>query len=273
MRFVRFRSGDGPPRWGIAQPAAVIEIEGDVFGRYGATDRIHALDAIELLAPAEPSKIVALGTNYADHAHELGRPLPVEPKIFLKAPSALIGPGAAIELPPVEGAVEHEAELALVIGRRARHLDPLHALEHVLGYTCFNDVTARRLQAVDGVFARAKGFDTFAPCGPWLETDLHPAELWLECRVNGELRQRERTAEMIFAVPEALAFISSIMTLLPGDLVAMGTPAGVGPLEPGDEVEVRIHGIGRLRNPVLAAAPATAEPKTPGGAQPKGEQP
>lgn len=273
MRFVRFRSGDGPPRWGIAQPAAVIEIEGDVFGRYGATDRIHPLDAVELLAPAEPSKIVALGTNYADHARELSRPLPAEPKIFLKAPSALIGPGAAIELPPVEGAVEHEAELALVIGRRARHLDPLRALEHVLGYTCFNDVTARRLQAVDGVFARAKGFDTFAPCGPWLETDVHPAELRLEGRVNGELRQRARTADMIFAVPEALAFISSIMTLLPGDLVAMGTPAGVGPLEPGDEVEVRIDGIGRLRNPVVAAPPPAAAAGLAGGPQTKGDQP
>jgi 2-keto-4-pentenoate hydratase/2-oxohepta-3-ene-1,7-dioic acid hydratase in catechol pathway len=251
VRFVRFAPPGGPARWAIAEAEALVEIEGDVFARYGATSRIWSLDEVELLAPVAPSKIVCLGTNFADHAAEMGKPLPAEPKIFLKAPSALLGPGRPIELPQVEGSIEHEAELGVVIGKRARHLTPDQALGCVFGYTCFNDVTARRLQAVDGVFARAKGFDTFAPCGPWIQTDLDWRELVIEGLVNGRQRQHAPAGSMIFSVPVALAFISRIMTLLPGDLVAMGTPEGVGPLQPGDEVEVRIAGIGSLVNPVI----------------------
>ena len=239
-------------RWGIAEDRAVVELEGDVFSEYGATNRIHAHDEIRLLAPVAPSKIVALGTNFAAHAEEMGRELPSEPKIFLKAPSALVGSDEPIVLPAVEGPVEHEAELAVVVGRTARRVAPGDALAHVFGYTCFNDVTARRLQAIDGVFARAKGFDTFAPCGPWIETETHWEGLTVEGLVNGDLRQRAPATSMVFPVPEALAFISSVMTLLPGDLIAMGTPEGVGPLTPGDEVEVRIDGVGSLVNPVEA---------------------
>lgn len=252
MRFVRFTTPSGDIRWGIAEAQAVVELEGDVFSDYGATSRIDPLEEIRLLAPVVPSKIVALGTNFVAHAHEMGRDLPSVPKIFLKAPSALIGPGAPIVLPEVEGPVEHEAELAVVIGRRARRVSPEQALDHVLGYTCLNDVTARRLQAIDGVFARAKGFDTFAPCGPWIETEVHWASLVVECWVNGQLRQRAPMAEAIFGVPAALAFISGIMTLMPGDVISMGTPEGVGPLLAGDRVEVRIEGVGSLENPVEA---------------------
>ena len=252
MRFVRFALNDGSIRWGIAEAEAVVEIEGDVCGRYGATDRIHDLRQVRLLAPVAPSKIVALGTNFKAHATEMGKALPAEPKIFLKAPSALIGPGAAIELPQVEGPVEHEAELAVVISRRARHVSEQTALEYVLGYTCFNDVTARRLQAIDGVFARAKGFDTFAPCGPWVQTDMLWQDLVVEALVNGDLRQRGPLSDAIFGVPAAIAFISRVMTLEPGDVIAMGTPEGVGPLEPGDTVEIRIEGLGSLENPVVA---------------------
>jgi len=254
LRFVRFATPAGERRWGIAEAQAVVELEGDIFADYGATSRIHPLDEIRLLAPVTPSKIVALGTNFVDHAREMGRELPREPKIFLKAPSALVGPGAPIVLPEVEGPIEHEAELAVVIGRRARRVPPERALEHVFGYTCFNDVTARRLQAIDGVFARAKGFDTFAPCGPWIETEIHWERLVVEGWVNGRLRQRAPMGEAVFSVPAALAFISKVMTLMPGDLVSMGTPEGVGPLAAGDEVEVRIEGIGSLVNPVEAEA-------------------
>lgn len=250
MRIVRFSTKAGDIHWGIAEARAVVEVEGDVFGDYGATSRIHPLEDIRLLAPVAPSKIVALGTNFVAHAHEMGRELPAEPKIFLKAPSALIGTGAPIVLPEVEGPVEHEAELAVVIGRTARRVAPERALDHVFGYTCLNDVTARRLQAIDGVFARAKGFDTFAPCGPWIETDAHWEPLVVEGWVNGQLRQRAPLTDTIFPVPVALSFISNIMTLLPGDVISMGTPEGVGPLAAGDEVEVRIEGVGSLVNPV-----------------------
>ena len=200
--------------------------------------------------PDRPSKIIGIGSNYRKHAAEMGRELPAVPKIFLIAPSALIGPGQAIEIPPGTDRVDHEAELCVVIGRRAKSVSVEDALSYVRGYTCANDVTARDLQRKDKVFARAKGFDTFCPVGPRVVEGLDPSDLRVTCRVDGELRQDGRTSDMVFAVPEIIAFVSDVMTLEPGDLICTGTPAGVGRLEPGQTVEVEIEGIGVLSNPV-----------------------
>jgi 2-keto-4-pentenoate hydratase/2-oxohepta-3-ene-1,7-dioic acid hydratase in catechol pathway len=212
------------------------------------------LSAVRLLPPCRPTKIVAVGVNYRAHAAEFGKAVPAEPLLFLKPPSALLGPGQAIVLPRMSELVHHEAELAAVIGRRLRSASPEEARAAVLGYTCLNDVTARDLQRQDGQFTRAKGFDTFAPVGPWIETELDPRDLRLWCRVNGEVRQDGRTSDMVWDVPALLSFISRIMTLWPGDVVTTGTPPGVGPLVPGDRVEVEIEGIGVLANPCVAEA-------------------
>lgn len=197
-----------------------------------------------------PSKIIGIGSNYRRHAEEMGKPIPAVPKIFLVAPTALIGPGQAIEIPPGTERVDHEAELGVVIGRRACRVSVADALSHVRGYTCVNDVTARDFQRADKVFGRAKGFDTFCPAGPRIVEDLDPSDLRVRCRVDGELRQDGRTSDMIFDVPTLVSFVSHVMTLLPGDLICTGTPSGVGPLEPGQVVEVEVEGIGVLSNPV-----------------------
>jgi 2-keto-4-pentenoate hydratase/2-oxohepta-3-ene-1,7-dioic acid hydratase in catechol pathway len=197
-----------------------------------------------------PSKIVCVGRNYAEHAKELGNAVPERPLLFFKPPSALIGPGEAILLPAASARVEHEAEIGVVIGRRLRHASAAKAEAGIGGFTCVNDVTARDLQKVDGQWARAKGFDTFCPAGPAVVKGLDWRTLEVIGRVNGVERQRGNTAQMIFSIPDLLSYISAIMTLEPGDLVATGTPAGVGPLSPGDVVEVEIPGIGVLSNPV-----------------------
>jgi 2-keto-4-pentenoate hydratase/2-oxohepta-3-ene-1,7-dioic acid hydratase in catechol pathway len=200
-----------------------------------------------------PSKIVCVGRNYVEHAAEHGVDVPERPLLFLKAPSALVGPGEAVILPAASQQVEHEAEVALVIGRRGRHIAEAGAWEHVLGVTCANDVTARDLQRADGQWTRGKGFDTFCPLGPWIVTNLGEAEaadLEISCRVNGEPRQRARSSQMVFSPSFLVAYISGIMTLEPGDLILTGTPSGVSRLHPGDEVEVVIAGVGRLSNPV-----------------------
>ena len=196
------------------------------------------------------SKIIGIGSNYRRHAEEMNKPIPAVPKIFLVAPSALIGPGDAIEIPPGTDRVDHEAELGVVIGRRAKCVSVGDALGYVRGYTCVNDVTARDLQRADKVFGRAKGFDTFCPAGPRIVGDLDPADLRVTCRVDGELRQDGRTSDMVFDVPTLVSFISHVMTLFPGDLICTGTPSGVGPLSPGQVVEVEVEGIGVLSNPV-----------------------
>lgn len=198
------------------------------------------------------TKIIGIGSNYRDHAAEMGKPVPVVPKLFLKAPSALLAPGSAIEIPPATQRVDHEAELGVVIGRRCRRVSAADALDFVAGYMCVNDVTARDFQREDGVFARAKGFDSFCPVGPRLVSGLDPSALGVVCRVNGVVRQNGSTRDMVFPVAALIAFVSSVMTLEPGDLIATGTPAGVGPLLPGDVVEVEVEGIGVLRNPVVA---------------------
>ena len=196
-------------------------------------------------------KIVAIGSNYRDHAAEMGKPVPAIPKIFLKAPSAIIYDGEPIVIPPRTTRVDHEAELAVVIGRRCTRVSAAVALDYVAGYTICNDVTARDFQKEDGVFARAKGFDSFCPLGPALVNELDPSNLGIRCFVNGVVRQASSTIQMVFDVPTLIAFVSDIMTLMPGDVISTGTPAGVGQLHAGDVVTVEIDGIGRLTNPVV----------------------
>lgn len=205
-----------------------------------------------LTVPVRPSKILCVGRNYAEHAAELGHDVPAEPLIFMKPPSSLIGSGSAIVLPAISERVDFEGELAVVIGRRCRNVSEADAMGVIGGYTILNDVTARDLQKKDGQWARAKGFDTFAPCGPRLVTDLDPSDLEIKTLVNGELRQHGRTSQFIFSIPCVIAFISRAMTLEEGDLISTGTPSGVGPLKPGDTVEVWVEGIGSLINPVRA---------------------
>jgi 2-keto-4-pentenoate hydratase/2-oxohepta-3-ene-1,7-dioic acid hydratase in catechol pathway len=233
---------------------SVIEISGQPWGQWTRSSHSSRLADVRLLAPVEPSKIVCVGRNYAAHAAELGNEVPKEPLIFLKPSSSIIGPEEPIVLTKFSQQVEHEGELALVIGRRCLHLrDSDDALSYLLGYTCLNDVTARDIQKSDVQFSRAKSFDTFCPVGPHIETDLDPSTLHVETRVNGALRQSGKTSLMIYPVAFVIRWISRMMTLLPGDVIATGTPAGVGPLVAGDIVEVVISGVGVLRNPVHPA--------------------
>ncbi len=209
---------------------------------------------IEITEEFRPSKIVCVGRNYAAHAKELGNEVPAEPLLFLKAPSSLVLPGGDIVLPPQSERVEHEGELAVVIGKKAKNLSGSDDWkEYVRGYTCLNDVTARDLQRKDGQFTRAKSFDTFCPIGPWIETELETDDLRVVTRVNGEVRQDGRTSDMVFPVGFLIRYVSQMMTLMPGDVIATGTPEGVGPLLPGNVCEVEIEGIGVLRNAVTEA--------------------
>jgi len=217
-------------------------------------ERIGKIKDFKLLAPVVPQKIIAVGLNYKDHAEELNLPIPKEPIIFLKPPSAVIGPGEPIILPAQSNRVDYEAELAVVIKKRAKNIKPEQAKEYILGYTCFNDVTARDLQAKDGQWSRAKSFDTFAPLGPWIETELEPGNLKIQALLNGKVVQDSSTSNLIFSVPELVSFISQIMSLFPGDVIATGTPSGIGPLSAGDEIIIRIQGIGELRNSVQSLA-------------------
>jgi 2-keto-4-pentenoate hydratase/2-oxohepta-3-ene-1,7-dioic acid hydratase in catechol pathway len=231
----------------------VLPLRGTFFEDPVPTGEEVPLDAVRLLAPVLPSKIVAVGRNYADHAEELGNPMPEEPMLFLKPSTSVIGPGDDIPYPGQSTRVDHEAELAVVVGRLARRLSVEEVGKFVLGYTCANDVTARDLQDRDGQWTRAKGFDGFCPLGPWVETELNPLDLAVECRVNGDTRQAGRTSQIAFGPAELIEFVSHVMTLLPGDVVLTGTPAGVGPLQVGDRVEVEVEGIGVLRNGVVAS--------------------
>jgi 2-keto-4-pentenoate hydratase/2-oxohepta-3-ene-1,7-dioic acid hydratase in catechol pathway len=254
MKFCRFIApGADSPAYGIAEGSSLLELLGTPWGKWTKAARSYRAAGCQLLAPVEPSKIVCVGRNYAAHAAELGNEMPKEPLIFLKPPSSVIGPDQAIEIPLYSKRVEHEGELGVVIGKRcARLKDSDDALSYVLGYTCVNDVTARDLQKADVQFTRGKGFDTFCPVGPHIETDLEPKNVFVETRVNGELRQSGKTSLMAFPVDYLVRWISRMMTLMPGDLIATGTPAGVGPLLAGDTVEVSVTGIGVLRNAVQA---------------------
>jgi len=250
MQIVRFKAG-GKTRYGALERGAVVEYTGTPFALFRRGRRRYPLTQTVLLAPVVPSKIVAVGLNYRDHAKEMHLPLPDEPRIFLKPTTAIVGPDDPIVYPPQSRRVDHEAELAVVMKRRCRNVPAERAREYVLGYTCLNDVTARDLQQRDGMPSRAKAFDTFCPIGPCIATDIDPNAVTIEAWVNGGLRQSSSTKELIFPVEEIVARVSEVMTLLPGDVIATGTPPGVGPLEPGDRVEVRIEGIGSLRNTVV----------------------
>ncbi len=249
MRLVRFRHGDRIAT-GVVAGNEVRVLAGTFFENPVPTGEDVPLPAVKLLAPVLPSKVVAVGKNYADHAAEMGGEVPEEPIIFLKPSTAVIGPNDLIPYPAISQQVEHEAELAVVIGRLARRVRAEDAGRYILGFTCGNDVTARDLQRKDGQWSRAKGFDGFCPLGPWVETELDPTDLAVECRVNGEVRQASRTSLLTFGPNVLIEFITRVMTLLPGDVIMTGTPAGVGPMEVGDKVEVELEGIGILENEV-----------------------
>jgi len=245
VRLVRFRSGnrDG---FGIYHGDFIKPISWEPFDDVaGDLENIDAGSA-RLLAPVVPTKIVGVGLNYTDHARELGMEIPGEPILFLKPADTLLGPGGSVVYPSQSERVDYEAELAVVIGERTRSVEPGEALDHVLGYTCGLDITARDLQVTDGQWTRAKSFDTFCPLGPWVQTELETGCLDIELRLNGETRQSSDTSKMIFDVPFLVSFISSVMTLNPGDVIMTGTPPGVGEVSPGDQIEVSIEGIGTL---------------------------
>lgn len=251
-RFVRFAHEPGP-RYGVVEDAEVAVIDPHPFTAFRPTGERVPVAGLRLLAPVIPTKIVGVGRNYRDHAVELGCEVPDVPLLFLKPSSAVIGPGEAIRLPADQSAeVHHEAELAVVIGRLLHRAGPQQALEAVLGYTAANDVTARDLQRREDQWFRAKSFDSFCPLGPAIATDLDPSDLLVRCLVDGQLRQHASTADLAFDVPTLLAEISRVVTLVPGDVVLTGTPAGVGPLRPGNRVRVEVQGVGALENPVVA---------------------
>ena len=251
MIFLRFRFQD-EARYGIVDRHQVTPISPDPFSSFQEEDESIPLSQVRILAPVLPSKIVAVGINYKAHAREMGHELPSEPVLFLKPASSVIGSSETIVYPKMAAQVDYEAELAVVIKKTAKNISAESAPDHMLGYTCMNDVTARDLQKKDGQWTRAKGFDTFSPLGPWVVTDLDVSDLPVESYLNGELRQKGNTRDMIFGIPYLVSFISRVMTLLPGDVITTGTPPGIGPMRPGDEVDVRIEGIGVLRNTVEA---------------------
>lgn len=251
MRTIRFLDSNNKVNYGWIHEEKVGSIQGDPFGEFRRFEANYLLSDLRLLVPVSPSKIIAIGRNYHDHAREMDSVVPDYPMIFLKPPSALITNGEAIVLPHQSKRIEHEAELAVVIGKKARNLKPDEVPEAIFGYTIANDVTARDLQSQDGQWSRAKGFDSFCPIGPWIDTDFEPSDALISCHVNSALRQMGSTKDMVFKPEQLLVYISSIMTLEPGDVILTGTPAGVGPLVAGDLVQVHIEGLGTLVNPVV----------------------
>ncbi|MCW2897959.1 MAG: 5-carboxymethyl-2-hydroxymuconateDelta-isomerase [Streptosporangiaceae bacterium] len=239
--------------FGVIEEDSVAAIAAHPFGELHFTGERFALADVRLLAPILPSKVIGIGKNYADHAREMGGEPPAEPVVFIKPSTAVIGPGEAIAYPEkLTERVDHEGELAVVIGRMCREVPAARAAEVILGYTCGNDVTARDLQNRDGQWSRAKGFDTFCPLGPWIETSADPSDLAITTMVNGEVRQDSRTSLLLHDIPTLIEYVSQVMTLLPGDVILTGTPSGVGPLEVGDEVSVTVESIGTLTNRVVA---------------------
>jgi 2-keto-4-pentenoate hydratase/2-oxohepta-3-ene-1,7-dioic acid hydratase in catechol pathway len=245
---------EGAARYALESGGTYRLVEGDVFELWkqglDAAKAGREVKPQRMLSPVTPSKIVAIGLNYKDHAAEMNKPLPSEPLMFMKPSTAVIGPGDSIRIPPDVGEIHYEAELGVVIGRRASRVSAEKAMEHVLGLTCLIDVTARELQRKEIQYTRAKGFDTFAPIGPCIAVGLDPAALDVEGWLNGEKKQASNTRQLIFSVPQIIAFVSNVMTLLPGDVIATGTPSGVGPLKGGDTFTVKISGIGELSNTV-----------------------
>jgi 2-keto-4-pentenoate hydratase/2-oxohepta-3-ene-1,7-dioic acid hydratase in catechol pathway len=250
MQIVRFRAA-GKTRFGALEGTTVVEYSGTPWSVFRRGRHRYPLKQVVLLAPVLPTKIVAIGLNYREHATEMGAPIPDEPRIFLKPTTAIIGPDDPIVLPPQSTRVEHEAELAVVVKKRCRNVPAERVRDYVLGYTCLNDVTARDIQARDRGPTRAKAFDTFCTLGPCIATDIEPNAVTVEAFVNGIVRQSGSTKDFVFPVDDIVARIAEVMTLLPGDVIATGTPAGVGPLTAGDRVEIRIDGVGSLKNPVV----------------------
>ena len=251
MKIGRFKAGKRSI-FGIIKGKEIVPLKEkrvtDLMESITPTEEVLSFSDVKFLSPTRPSKIVAVGLNYKAHAEEMGKPLPEEPLLFMKPSTAVIANKMRIFLPEMSERVDYEGELAVVIGRKCRKVTPEEAPDYILGYSCFNDVTARDLQQKDGQYTRAKSFDTFAPYGPWISTSVDPLDLKITTRVNGEVRQEGKTSDMIFSPFELVSFISQIMTLLPGDVIVTGTPPGVGPLNDGDRVEIEIEGIGTLIN-------------------------
>lgn len=254
MKIVRIDADPGDITYGTVEPDGIRLYHGSPFVQWERTETVLPITKVKLLAPVIPTKVIAVGRNYVDHAAEMNAEVPTHPLIFMKPPTAVIGPLSPIKLPPQSGEVHHEGELAVVMGRVARNVPAAEASLYILGYTAANDVTARDLQRADGQWTRAKGFDTFCPLGPAIDTEFDPAESHpITCTVNGVLRQEGLTSDLVFDIGEVVEYVTSVMTLLPGDVILTGTPAGVGPIVDGDRVEVEIDGIGTLMNPVLSA--------------------
>src|SRR5262245_37372831 len=241
----------GTPRYAAEREGQWRLVEGDPFGKFKETTEIDK-NGVKLLAPVQPSKIVCVGLNYKDHALEQNKPLPAEPLIFIKPSTSVIGPGEPIQAPSWAGRIDHEAELGIVIGRTSKNVKANKASEHIAGLIAVNDVTARDLQNRESQYTRCKGFDTFAPIGPCIAVGLEGRDLQVQAFVNGHVRQNSRTRELIFTIPELVEFISGVMTLLPGDIISTGTPSGIGPIRPGDNVTIHVEGVGALSNPVVA---------------------
>jgi len=249
MRIIRYKTKDSDEvhvGWTDGEQAGPIM--GDVFGMFRRLEATLSMDDVRLLPPVHPGKIICVGRNYAAHAEEHGAKVPEYPLLFLKPPSSILGHGGIIRLPPQSAQVEHEGELALVIGKRGRWIATENAYDHVFGYTVANDVTARDLQRKDNQWTRGKGYDTFCPFGPWVDTEFSPIDRLVTVHVNGEMRQMASTRDMVYDIPRVISFASTFMTLEPGDLLLTGTPAGVGPLLDGDEVTVTVDGLGTLKN-------------------------
>ncbi len=252
MKWARFKK-DNREHTGFLAEETLHAVEGDIYtGDWRKTGETFLLAEVQLLAPCRPTKVVCIGLNYRDHAHEMGEDLPAEPILFLKPPSAVIGAGQFIIYPEWIGRMDYEAELAVVFGKRGKNISAGDAAEYIFGYTCGNDITARHLQKKDGQWSRAKSFDTFCPLGPWIATGVDASALDISLTVNGELKQQSSTTQLVADPAILVAFVSRVMTLEAGDVIMTGTPSGVGPLKTGDSVTVRIGSVGELTNTVIA---------------------
>ncbi|SEF86056.1 2-keto-4-pentenoate hydratase/2-oxohepta-3-ene-1,7-dioic acid hydratase (catechol pathway) [Nonomuraea solani] len=252
MRIIRY-DADGTVRWGVLdQDGTVRAAEGDPYEGLRPGTPVGDVSRVRLRAPVTPSKIVCVGRNYADHAAEFGNPVPKEPLLFLKPPSSIAGPGDEVVYPSLSGRLDPEAELVVVIGTRGRRVAAEDAMSLVFGYTIGNDVTARDIQKSDPQWTRGKGFDTFCPLGPWVDTEFDPADVRVTCTVGGEVRQDGRTRDFIFDIPTLIAYVTAFSTLEPGDIIMTGTPPGVRPVQPGDTMTIAVEGLGELSNPVVS---------------------
>jgi 2-keto-4-pentenoate hydratase/2-oxohepta-3-ene-1,7-dioic acid hydratase in catechol pathway len=249
LKICRYKSGTGS-KFGLIEGDDVITLKGNPFNDIEKTDNRQKITDMELLSPTEPSKVVAVGLNYQEHIDETGMDKPDAPVLFMKPSTSVIGPNEPIIYPASAGRVDYEAELAVVIGKKCKNVSGEQAAEYIFGYTCLNDVTERFMQGMDGQWTRAKSFDTFCPVGPVIVTDIDPKGLKVEAYLNGEQKQSANTDMLIFDIDELVSFISGVMTLLPGDVIATGTPSGIGPMEPGDEIEIRVENVGSLINTV-----------------------